>query len=124
MSHFAKLENVDPEELHAQYALTEALWSRLVGLGIQSGTSGRIEAFFFADHEHTAASLVGAFTSSGWLQEISKTEEGVGRRRVKVVTPEVNLTREAFLELVEVMMIAAHEHSCVFDGFQVATPVR
>ena len=65
-----------------------------------------------------------SFTSSGWPQEIAKAEEGVGRCRVKVVTPEVNLTRETFLELVEVMMVAAHEHSCVFDGFQVATPIR
>ena len=33
--------------------------------------------------------------------------------------PLAYLSTEALLELVDVMMIAAHESGCVFDGFQV-----
>ena len=38
---------------------------------------------------------------------------------VKITTELVHLSRDAFLELVDVMMIAADEAGCVFDGFQV-----
>jgi hypothetical protein len=42
-----------------------------------------------------------------------------GTISVKIISPLAYLSREALLELVDVMMIAAHESGCVFDGFQV-----
>jgi hypothetical protein len=36
-----------------------------------------------------------------------------------IISPLAHLSREALLELVDVMMIAAHDSGCGFDGFPV-----
>ena len=120
MPTYAGIDKVDQNALRAQYALTEALWSKLIEQGLRERSEGKVEAVFFADHEIAAASLTAAFdVDRQWLREITPLDDGSGRLRVKVVTPEAVLTRKAFLELVEVMMVAAYQHGCVFDGFQV-----
>lgn len=117
MPTYRGLDKVDPNRLQAQRALTEALWSELNKQGVRKGSAGRIEAFFFADDESAAESLVGAFED--WVHEVTPDNDGSTRLRVMLVSPEVALSRDAFLELVDVMMIAAVEYACVFDGFQV-----
>jgi len=70
--------------------------------------------------EAASASLTASFgRSPGWLHEVTRVDDAPGTLRVKLVSPEVVLSREAFLELADVMMIAAEECACVFDGFQV-----
>jgi len=120
MSVYAGLDQVDPNALEAQYALTEALWTKLLEQGVEDGTPGRIEAFFFAEHEIAAAALAAAFVSKGdWRRELVALADDSAQVRVKLITPMVALTRQAFLELVDVAMVAAHARGCVFDGFQV-----
>jgi hypothetical protein len=107
------IENVDPQA--AQRSLTEALWPTLEGQGVKNRTSARVECFFFvASADTVAVALVNAL-SAKWDHEISRQDGAVS---VKIITPLVHLSRDAFLELVDVMMIAAHEAGCVFDGFR------
>jgi hypothetical protein len=116
---FEGLETVEQAELAAQYRLTEALWSKLVEQGLRERSQGRIEAFLFAPDEDAAASLAAGYVKAGWLREIEPAEDDSGRFRIRRDSQRVYLTRQAFLELVEVMMISAHRHGCAFDGFQV-----
>ena len=109
------IENVDAQALAAQRSLTEALWLTLEGQGVKNRTSGRIECFFGANSDAVAAALVNAFPAE-WDREVSRQDGAIS---VKITTPLVHLSRDAFLELVDVMMIAADESGCVFDGFQV-----
>lgn len=113
------LEEVDQTELQAQYLRTEALWSTLLEQGVRNRSQGRIEAFLFAGDASAAASLIANYVKAGWLPLIEPIDDGSGQIRIKLVSSLVCLTREAFLELVDVMMISAHKHRCVFDGFQV-----
>jgi hypothetical protein len=96
------IESVDPRELESQRALTAALWSTLTEQGMRDGTPGRIECYFFAKSD-------------------ANSDNPLGRLSVHIISPPVHLSKEAFLELVDVAMIAAHESSCIFDGFQVDT---
>jgi hypothetical protein len=109
------IEKVDAQALAAQRSLTEALWLTLEGQGLKNRTAGRIECFFGANSDTVAAALVNAFPAE-WDREVSPRD---GVFSVKITTPLVHLSRDAFLELVDVMMIAADEAGCVFDGFQV-----
>ena len=109
------IEKVDAQALAAQRSLTEALWLTLEGQGVKNRTSGRIECFFVASTDTVAAALVHAFPAK-WDHEISRRDDAIS---VKIITPLVHLSRDALLELVDVMMIAADEAGCVFDGFQV-----
>jgi|ERR1041384_7913809 len=109
------IEKVDPQALAAQRSLTEALWLTLQGQGVKNRTAGRIECFFIAGADTMAAALVNAFPAE-WDREVSPRD---GVFSVKITTELVHLSRDAFLELVDVMMIAADEAGCVFDGFQV-----
>jgi hypothetical protein len=109
------IENVDAKALAAQRSLTEALWLTLQGQGVKNRTPGRIECFFIAGADTVAAALVNAFPAE-WDREVSPWD---GVFSVKITTELVHLSRDAFLELVDVMMIAADEAGCVFDGFQV-----
>jgi hypothetical protein len=121
---YAGVEKVDPEKLADQHELTDALWKLLVERGLEPGSAGRIESYFFADDEIAAASLGKAYGTGDWQHEISPVEpSGPDRVRVMIESPEVALTPEAFHELVDVMMVAALEHRCEFDGFQVQLPV-
>jgi hypothetical protein len=120
MTIYVGLDKVDPERLEAQYVLTEALWSTLVKQGVRKGSVGRIEAFFFGDDESAAKSLATSFApSGGWRHEVVCGDVAPERVCVKVVSPEVRLSPEAFRGLVEVTMIAAQAHAFRFDGFQV-----
>jgi hypothetical protein len=120
MTPYRGLEKVDQQQLAAQRLLTEALWTKLREQGIRSGSTGRIESYFWAKDETTAASLTASFKSSaGWDSKIEPAVQTPDRFQVKIVSPEATLNRKAFLELIEVMMVAAHESKCVFDGFQV-----
>jgi hypothetical protein len=110
---------VNPEKLQAQHALTDALWTRLVALGVKTGAEGRIESVFYADDDFAAASLVGTFTRGDWRHRIEPSDDGPSKRRVRIVSPEIALSRKAFHELVDVMMVAAVENHCHFDGFHV-----
>ena len=116
---FQGLEAIDPDELEVQYRLTEALWSKLVEQGVRDRSHGRIEAFLFAPDESAAASLTASYVKHGWLREVAQPEDGSGRFRIELVSNLACLTRQALLDLVDVMMVSAHNHGCAFDGFQV-----
>jgi hypothetical protein len=116
---YAGIEKVNPEKLLAQHALTDALWTRLLGLGVKKGAEGRIESVFAADDDLAAAALVDNFKRGDWRHRIERTDDGPSKRRVHLVSPEVVLSPEAFHELVDVMMVAAVENRCHFDGFHV-----
>jgi len=64
------------------------------------------------------ASLLKAFPeTAGWNHNISEVEDPSGAMSVRIIAPPANLSREALLELVDIMMIAAHESGATFDGF-------
>ena len=120
MVEYKGIERVDVEALSAQRSLTEALWLTLQRQGLRGGTSRRVECFFVARDDAVAASLLSGFAeTAGWNHEVSAIDDTPGGISIKIVSPLAYLTREAFLELVDVMMIAAHDSGCVFDGFQV-----
>ena len=111
------LEKVDPEKLRAQYALTEALWAKLVEHGVRDrATAGRIDCFFLADDADHAGELIQLFD---WAHEVTTPEGATDQRQVRIVTSEATLSLEALRDLVEVMMVAAVESGCTFDGFGV-----
>jgi hypothetical protein len=94
---YAGLEKVNPEKLQRQHA----------------------------DDDLTATSLVASFTGGDWRHRIESSDDGPSKRRVRLVSPEMALSPEAFHDLVDVMMVAAVENHCAFDGFQVeAATVR
>jgi hypothetical protein len=100
--------------------LTEALWLTLQGQGVKSRTPRRIECFFVAGADSAVASLLKGFPeTTEWNHEVSRIDDPAGAISVKIISPLAYFSREALLELVDVMMIAAHESGCVFDGFQV-----
>ena len=114
------IENVDAEALSAQRALTEALWQTLQRQGLKDGTSRSIECFFIARDEAVVPALLNGFPeTAGWRHELSVIDNTAGGTAIKLISPPAYLTRQALLELVDVMMIAAHDSGSVFDGFQV-----
>lgn len=120
MVEYKGIEKVGAQALSAQRSLTEALWLTLQRQGVKNRTSRRIECFFIARTGSAVASLLNGFPETGeWNHEVSRIDDPPDAISVKVISPLVYLTREALLELVDVMMIAAHEAGCVFDGFQV-----
>jgi hypothetical protein len=111
---------VDAQALSAQRSLTEALWQTLQSQGIKDGTSRRVECFFVAHDDAAVASLLPGFPETAeWNHEVFRMEDPPGAISVKIISPVAYLSREALLELVDVMMIAAHDSGCVFDGFHV-----
>ena len=114
------IERVDAQALSAQRSLTEALWLTLQQHGVKDRIPGRVECFFVARENSAVASLLNGFPESAeWDHEVSRIDHAPGVISVKIITPLVDLTREAILELLEIMMVAAHDSGCVFDGFQV-----
>jgi hypothetical protein len=100
--------------------LTEALWLTLQSQGINDGAPRRAECFFVARDDAAVASLLTGFPETAqWSHEVSRMDDPPGAISVKVISPLAYLSREALLELVDVMMIAAHDSGCVFDGFHV-----
>ena len=122
MVDYKGIEKVDAQALSAQRSLTEALWLTFQEQGVKVGISRRVECFFVAREDAEVASLLNAFpNAAGWDHGVSRMDDppGAGAISIKVISPLAYLSREALLELVDVMMIAAHESGCVFDGFQV-----
>src|SRR5947199_3900597 len=118
MIEYKGIEKVDPQALSAQRSLTEALWLTLQGQGVKNRTRRRVECFFAAPADSAAALLLSGFPEkSRWNHEVSRIDPP-GAISIKIISPPAYLSREALLELVSIMMIAAHESGCVFDGFQ------
>jgi len=120
MVEYKGIEKVDAQALSAQRSLTEALWLTLQQQGVKNRTSRRVECCFVARADSAIASLLNGFPETGeWKHHVSRIDDPPGAISVKIVSPLAYLSREALLELLDMMMIAAHESGCVFDGFQV-----
>jgi hypothetical protein len=120
MVEYKGIKKVDAQALSAQRSLTGALWLTLQQQGVKNRTRRRVECFFVAPVDSAAASLLNGFPeTSQWNHEVSRVDDILGAISIKIISPPAYLSREALLELVDVMMIAAHESGCVFDGFQV-----
>ena len=120
MVEYKEIEKVDAQALSAQRSLTEALWLTLQGQGVKNRTPRRVECFFVVREDSAIASLLNGIPETAeWNHEVARIDDPPGAFSVKIISPLVYLSREALLELVDVMMIAAHESGCVFDGFQV-----
>jgi len=120
MVEYKGIEKVDAQALSDQRSLTEALWLALQRQGVKNRTPRRVECFFLARADSAVALLLNAFPDTGeWKRDVSRIDDTPDTISVKIISPLVHLTREALLELVDVMMIAADESGCVFDGFQV-----
>lgn len=113
------LERVNSEELERQRALTHALWSKLEKQGLENGTPGHIECNFLAPGDAEVARLTPGFPD--WQCAVAENDHPRWSRLVRIISPEVHLTRDAFMQLLEVSMVAAADSACVFDGFQVDT---
>jgi hypothetical protein len=120
MVEYRGIEKVDAQALSAQRSLTEALWVTLQRQGVKNRTPRRVECTFVAPADSAVASLLNAVPKTAeWNHEVSRNDDPPGAISVKIISPLVYLSRESLLELVDVMMIAAQESGCVFDGFQV-----
>ena len=120
MVEYKGIEKVDAQALSAQRSLTEALWRTLQRQGLKNRTPRRIECFFVARDDSAVGSLLNGIPGTAeWSHEVSRIDDPPGAISIKIISPLVHLSREALLELVDVMMIAADEAGCVFDGFQV-----
>ena len=115
MVHYKGIEKVDVQTLNAQRALTEGLWLTLQRQCIKEKSSQRVECLFVVHEASAVASLLNAFPETArWNHNVCKVDDAMS---VKIISPLTYLSREALLELVDVMMIAAHESVTTFDGF-------
>jgi len=113
----------EKSSLERQLALAEAYWAALVRQGVRPGMLSPVEAFFFATDLGAAEKLGVEFAGTpGWRASVAELKEESPRWMVKVVTRPVVLAREVLLELVKIMVAAASEHGCDFDGFGLALP--
>ena len=120
MVEYKGIEKVDAQARSAQQALTEALWLTLRRQGIKRGTPRRLECCFVAREDAAVAALLNAFPETReWSHQVSRMAEPPDAISVKVISPLAYLSKEALLELVDVMMIAAYESGCDFDGFHI-----
>ena len=120
MVEYKGIDRVDAQVLSAQRSLTEALWLTLQSQGVKDRTPRRVECCFVARRDSAVAALLkGTPGTADWNHEISRIDDPPGAISVKIISPPVYLSREALLELVDVMMIAAQDSGCVFDGFHV-----
>jgi hypothetical protein len=120
MVEYKGIEKVDAQARSAQRALTEALWLTLRRQGVRRGTARRIECFFVAREAAAVAALLNGFPETKeWSHEVSRMDDPPGTISVKVISPLAYLSKEALLELVDVMMLAAHDAGCLFDGFHI-----
>lgn len=114
------VSDIDPVEREKQRALTRALWETLVQGGVAPGQPGRITSVLFAPNRAAADVLLDRFRteSGGWASDVQPIPDPPERLCVSILSPTVALTLEAFLELVDVMLVAAQETGCTFDGFE------
>ena len=120
MSDYHGVVELDAADRERHRSLTHVLWQRLAEDGVHPGQPGRIDAMLIAPSEAAAALLVDRFrtTAGDWESDIQPTSDGSGRLAVWIRSPEVGLTLDAFLELADVMLVAAQRAGCVFDGFE------
>lgn len=120
MTTYQGAQDVDQVEREQQRALTRALWETLRKGGLPLGQPGRIASALFAPDQSAAEALLERFrtTSGGWASDVRPVADGSGRLLVWILSPEVALTLDAFLELVDVMLVAALRAGCTFDGFE------
>jgi hypothetical protein len=117
---YSGLDTLDPTERASKRALTLALWEKLNEQGVGVGSTGRIEAIFFAPTDDAANALVTRYArASGWETERVPAGDHAGDVVVHVRTPVSRFTRDAFLELSDIMMVEARATGCVFDGLLV-----
>lgn len=115
---YVGIERLDPIERQKQHALADALWQLLNEKGVRRGSIGQIDVFLYGE-EKAAASLAGMIRRGGW--SAATTQDGEpGRVRVQVTTDDVVFSRDAFIDLTDIMMVAAADHGCVYDGVEVA----
>jgi hypothetical protein len=114
------VSDLDPVEREKQRTLTRALWETLLKGGLQPGQPGRISSVLFAPSEAVADVLLNRFRTNprGWASDVQPVSDPHKRLCVSILSPQVALTVEAFLELADVMLVAAHETGCTFDGFE------
>jgi hypothetical protein len=118
MVDYKGIEKVDVQSLIAQRALAEALWLTLQKQGMKEESCQRVECLFVIQEASAVASLLNAFPeTAGWNHIVSEVDDRPGAMSAKIISPPTYLSREALLELVDVMMIAAHESGSTFDGF-------
>lgn len=113
------LERVDALELQRQRTLTDALWAKLREQGLEEGVPGRIECYFVAPTDAEVTRLTPGFP--GWDCSVTESDGDKLSRLVRVISPMAHLTRDAFMGLLEVSLVAAADSGCTFDGFQVDT---
>jgi hypothetical protein len=120
MVEYKGIAKVDAQALSAQRSLTEALWLTLQSQGVEDRTSRSVECCFVAREDSAVAALLkGIPETADWNHAVSRIDESPGAISVKIISPPVHLSRDSLLELLDVMMIAAHDSGCVFDGFHV-----
>jgi hypothetical protein len=75
---------------------------------------------FIARDNSAVASLLNGFPQTAeWNHEVCRSDDSPDAISVKIISPLAYLSREALLELVDVMMIAALDSGCTFDGFHI-----
>src|SRR5215471_693841 len=111
------LTSADPERVRMVAQDVQALQA-------QDKTSRRVD-WFIARDVSAVASLLHAFPEAAqWNHEVSKVETPSDAVSAKIVCPLACLSREALLELVDVMMTATHESGCIFDAFHADLVLR
>jgi hypothetical protein len=120
MTTYRGVSEVDAVEREKQRILTRALWDALVKGSVQPGQPGRITSVLFAPSDAAADVLLSRFRteSGGWASDVQPCSDSHEGLCVSILSPLVALTLEAFLELADVMLVAAHETGCTFDGFE------
>jgi hypothetical protein len=120
MTTYRGVEDLDPEQRERHRTLTKALWETLQKEGVQTSQTGRITSALFAPDQAAATTLLSRFRTEpgGWAGNAQPVADGSGRLLVSILSPTVALTLDAFLELADVMLVAAQETGCTFDGFE------
>jgi hypothetical protein len=119
MRHYEGLEAVDPTERERQRILTQALWQELVRQGAGPGAEGRIECFLYGTTQPTVLAMAERYRARDDWDVILDDSAEDERIRLCIITPLVRFSLDAFLELIDVMMIDALQFGVEFDGFQV-----
>ncbi len=130
MQHYEGIEEVDQRERERQRILTQALWRELTTQGAGPGTEGRIECFLYATAKPAVAAMAAYYRSlntrkviddespEAWAVMVDESTEAE-RIQLRITTPLVRYSLDAFLGLIDVMMIDALRFGLAFDGFNV-----
>ena len=119
MRHFEGIETVDPTALEKQRILTHALWHELVDQGVGPGTEGKIECFLYGTTKLAALAMADHYRRLRTWGAVVDESPDSRRTELRITTPCVRYSLEAFLELTDVMMIDARRFGLDFDGLHV-----